>query len=489
MYVSISQKTDRFDASSTLTQCSATASRRADLDKGGGPLTPVVSFPGDCRSYRKLSRRERTSLRDTAAYILQPEHGRGRAVCACGHSGKRTETVTLILKSDGTAGTLDTLRCGSPWLCADCAPFKANERLDRLQRLEDALATAQGKMASVTITVGHRLDFALRTVKEAIETASRKARQGAPWNRQKELHDVIGVLSAPEVTYSLRNGWHYHIHHAFLTGECGNPEELGHWFIRRYLSYLNQAGFTANISGQEVSTVSDPRRYISYIRKGPSRLDKVIWSPKGNDEPMCKSLHPFDILRQASGSEQMKTLWREYADVMPGTRSCVITRSIAVRLGICHDDDAKEINHCQTAGHLPAPIWAALLNRRKTNVVLSLLEDEGITAWPKIYSVALAFGSATAPTENVPQQEQNLENIPRSRFEHRPSAMQVAELALHIKWHLTRNERNGEAIKAALDRERAHAVAKGMAFIPPKVKDVLEIYGNAWTDSTNVLSA
>lgn len=37
MYVSIPKKTDRFDASSTLSQCFVTASRQADL----APLKPV----------------------------------------------------------------------------------------------------------------------------------------------------------------------------------------------------------------------------------------------------------------------------------------------------------------------------------------------------------------------------------------------------------------------------------------------------------------
>lgn len=442
-------------------------------------MTPIVTFPESYWNHKKLSRRERTTLRDTAAYILQPENGRGRAVCACGHAGKGTETVALVLRSDGTAGTLGTLRCGSPWLCADCAPLKANERLDRLQRLADALVIAQGRMTSVTITVGHGRDFALRTVKEAIETASRKARQGAPWSRQKKLHDVIGVLSAPEVTYSLENGWHYHIHHAFLTGEDGKPEELGHWFVRRYLSYLKQAGYSADIGGQEVSSVPNLGSYVRYLRKGVGSSTNDILNAKENTRKSSKHLHPFDILQRASGSEHMRALWREYSDVLPGTKSCVITRSIAVRLGIRHDDDGAEIDHGRTAGHLPASIWAALVNRRKTNVVLSLLEDQGIDAWQKIYAVAQRFGAATAALADRRRHKPAEDHIPKSRFEHRPSAAHVAELALHIKWHLTRKERNGEAIKAALDRERAHAVGNGLAFLPPKMKDVLEIYTKA----------
>ncbi|MBY5601746.1 hypothetical protein HFO50_11250 [Rhizobium leguminosarum] len=441
-------------------------------------MTPVVTFPETYWNQRKLSRRERTALRDTAAYILQPEHGRGRAVCACGHLGKGSETVALILRKDGTAGTLGTLRCGSPWLCADCAPLKAQQRLERLQTLADALVASNGKMVSITITVSHGRESSLMNVKNAIETASRNARQGEPWNRQKKLHQVIGVLSAPEVTYSHTNGWHFHIHHAFLTENSGNPEALGSWFVQRYLRYLEKSGFTADIRSQEVSLIRDPRNYIRYLRKGVGRITNDVWNPQKDVTRQRKHLYPFDILQRASGSEVMKKLWREYATVMPGTRSCVITRSIAVRLNIRHDDDCVKVDHGCTAGYLPASIWAALVNRKKTNVILSLLEDQGVEAWQQINSLAHAFGAAKLVLSVELEDEQRQEQIPTSRFEHRPSAAQIAGLALHLKWHLSGKERNGEAIRVALDRERGHAVANGLAFFPPKIRDVLEIYGN-----------
>ncbi len=437
-------------------------------------MTLPIKFPENYWNRKKLSRRERTALRDTAAYILQSESGRGRSVCACGHSGKGTKVVALYLKSDGTAGTNGTLRCGSPWLCADCAPLKANQRLERLHGLANALVAENGKMASITITVAHDRASQLQDIKHAIETASRKARQGAPWERQKLRHDVIGVLSAPEVTYSRRHGWHFHIHHAFLTGETGNPEELGWWFVRRYLKYLASAGFTANIQGQEVSMVRDPNRFFTYLKKGVTRLAQNVWGLREPGKLKDKHLHPFDILQKASGCKIMKSLWKEYADVMPGTRSCILTRSIAVRLNINQDDDNEEVAHEHIVGQLPAPTWKVLVNRRKTNVILSLLEDRGAAAWHEISSLALTLSAEKSSVNAVPTQDK----IPTKALEHRPSAAQVANLALHYKWQLTRKERNGEAIRFALDRERGHAVANGLTFYPPRIKDVLEIFGN-----------
>lgn len=326
------------------------------------------------------------------------------------------------------------------------------------------------------------------SVKNAIETASRNARRGEPWNRQKNLHKVIGVLSAPEVTYSHTAGWHFHIHHAFLTENCGNPAALGHWFVQRYLRYLEKAGFTADIRAQEVSLIHEPRNYIRYLRKGVGRITNDVWNPRIAARK-SKHLFPFDILQRASGSEHMRKLWREYATVMPGTKSCVITRSMAIRLNIRHDDDCVEVDHVRTAGHLPASIWAALVNRKKTNVVLSLLEDQGVEAWQKISSLAHAFAAAKATATDKLTEERKQEQIPTGRFEYSPSAAQIAGLALHLRWHLSGKERNGEAITVALDRERGHAVANGLAFFPPKIKDVLEIYGNDGVGSSESLSA
>ncbi|MBY5736417.1 hypothetical protein [Rhizobium leguminosarum] len=366
--------------------------------------------------------------------------------------------------------------------------MKAQQRLGRLQDLADALVAVDGKMASITITVSHGKESSLMKVKHAIETASRNARQGEPWNRQKKLHKVIGVLSAPEVTYSKANGWHFHIHHAFLTEESGNPEALGHWFVQRYLRYLGKAGFTADIRSQEVSLIRNPRNYIRYLRKGVGRITNDVWNPQKAPR-QGKHLFPFDILQRASGCEEMKKLWREYATVMPGTKSCVITRSIAVRLNIRQDDDCAEIDHGRTAGYLPASIWAALVNRKKTNVVLSLLEDQGAEAWQQVNLVAHAFGAAKVASTDELKGDQRQEHIPINRFEHRPSAAKIAGLALHLKWHLFGKERNGEAIRVALDRERGHAVANGLAFFPPKIRDVLEIYGSDGVGSAASLSA
>lgn len=435
-------------------------------------MTLAVKLP-EAWDRQKLSRRERTALRDSAAFILQPELGRGPAVCACGHSGKGTKLVSVFLRADGTAGAGGILRCGSPWLCAECAPLKSNQRLERLTGLADALDREGGKLASVTITVGHDRGSRLIDIKQAIEAASRKARQGAPWHRQKLKHDVIGVLSAPEVTFSFTHGWHFHIHHAFLTGSGGSPEELGHWFVQRYLNYLAKAGFVATVQSQEVSLVRDPKRFFGYLKKGVGQTTQDVWNLRRTESLTGKHLYPFDILQKASGCRLMKSLWREYADVMPGTRSCVITRSIADRLNIRQDDDGREVQHHTVAGRLPASLWKTLLNKRKTNTVLSLVEDRGVGAWQYIYSLALTLAEDHSSTSCASPQDK----IPMRPFEHRPSAAQVAKIALHLKCHLSLKERNGEAVRRALDQERGYAVAHGLAFYPPRIREILEIYG------------
>ncbi|NNH56056.1 hypothetical protein HLI01_04335 [Rhizobium laguerreae] len=74
-------------------------------------------------------------------------------------------------------------------------------------------------------------------------------------------------------------------------------------------------------------------------------------------------------------------------------------------------------------------------------------------AWQQINSLADAFGTAKAAFTVELQDEQRQEQTPITRFEHRPSAAQIAGLALHLKRHLSGKERNGEAITVALDRE------------------------------------
>lgn len=448
----------------------------AQLDNRGPTLTPPTSEE-DGKS--KLKRRQAWGLRDTAALLLRPAdiEKRGPAVCGCGRAGFEAEEVAFHLKQDGTARTSGVLHCDSAWLCPVCAPRRGKERQERMAEVFDAVkAYPDGQMVMCTLTVRHRRGQSLAELKKAVQAASRMARQGAPWSRAKRKFRVFGVVSAPEVTWSPEAGWHFHIHTAIVhRGTDAEAQELGEWFVHRYMGYVEELGYSALIDGQDVSVIRDHKKLADYIAKGVSRTRDLAWEMAGQATKKARSkggLHPFDILEKASGDDQMKALFREYADAMKGVRSCIVTKSLADALDIEPADDAENAGETtvepESVGALPTYVWNKVMNRMKGSVVLSILEDGGASAWPDARAAAYSFAECTYDDSDDAAPLQ-VRAIPRL---HEPTPEQIAR---EIGAYCFLKKNKGQAVKQVLDTHREFAKARGLTFVVPPMKKVLDL--------------
>lgn len=278
------------------------------------------------------------------------------------------------------------------------------------------------------------------------------------------------------MTWSHDHGWHYHVHVGIpCQAGADGARELGEWFLSRYLSYIRAAGFEALRKGQDVTLPVNRDRAADYLAKGVTTSRDATWELAGMALKRGKGkvdagMHPFDILEAASGDAKMAALWREYASVMPGTRSCIVTRSMADKLGLDDftDEDQPGVQPQDDdglAGHLPAYIWSDLMKRRKASTVLSALEDGGLEAWPEVLALAYHLAGATPPaTAEAPPAV--------TVREHAPSAEDVAREALSRRFF--HRGRAGNAIRDALDRHRGEAVARGLVFVPPDMGQVMQ---------------
>jgi hypothetical protein len=257
----------------------------------------------------------------------------------------------------------------------------------------------------VVITVRHKRGDSLAELKAAVADSSRAARQGRQWKTLQKRIGSIGVLAAPEVTYSLRNGWHYHAHLALPL--LIDDEDVAHAgcveFVERYLTELRRRGFDANWNGQRVSVSRDPLSAASYVAKG------LAWELAGGaaTKSTTRSTHsitPFEIAKLAMhGDDRMKKLWREYAEVMPGTRSCVVTASIAKALQIENsegeetDDCVEEVDEEKTdvVGTIPTMNWNNLLREGHVPEFFEKLETSSATAWPSVREWAMTMSAST----------------------------------------------------------------------------------------------
>lgn len=415
-----------------------------------------------------LRRRKAWALRDVAAHLLRREDGRGPSVCGCGRAGHDAPDVGLHLRDDGSARTSGAFRCDSGWLCTVCAPQRGKERAEKILEVFDHVrAFRDGRMVMCTLTVRHNRGHALADLRKVVQQASVAARQGAPWNRRKERHQIFGVISAPEVTWSAANGWHFHVHTALLLrGSDEDAQQLGEWFVERYLRAVQAAGYSALIDGQDVAVIRSEKRLAEYIAKGVNRNRDMAWEMAGQatKQACADSLHPFDILEKASGDVAMKALWLEYASAVKGMKSCVVTKGIADALGIEPEEDDDRPGEepeaeSDAVGTLPAETWNTLMRRRLASSVLTLLEDGGAAGWEEVRRRAFAWAAG------------HDDRRPPEAF-HAPSPEHVAACARARRHEFREVSR---AIGAALDRERGVAASLGRRFVPPSMRRVLEL--------------
>ncbi|MBO6508193.1 MAG: hypothetical protein JJ979_06875 [Roseibium sp.] len=341
-------------------------------------------------------------------------------------------------------------------------------------------ARERGSLPMVTLTIRHRPGMSLAVLKAAVLEAWRKTRQGAPWKRAQEQYGVLGVLTAPEVTWSPAAGWHFHIH-------CGIPclsgkesaVELGAWLIDRYVRYLRAAGFDALREVQDVTVPDHIGDALNYMAKGVATSRNAVWEMAGGTATKTATkadggLTPFDILEASYGDKRMQALWREYAEVMPGTRSCVITAKMAGRLGIDAADDEDEPGEEQAeesaptyVGSIPPFVLNGLMNKRRASTAVALLEDLGRDRWPDIERQIWGLAGCGEPPASAGVRNDD----PEPPREHRPS---VDEIAAEVRLS---GRRTTDGLRRVLHRHRRTAVVTGRSLVLPDLSEVLKAVG------------
>lgn len=379
----------------------ASPAGRPGLDNGGATF-PQGTREGQEKEPAAEKGASRWRLKAKVVKLLRPEYGgRGPAVCGCGMPGaepgeqRERDTVTIHRRASG-AGVSGVFRCDSPWLCPSCAPARAKRRHERLEQVIDATSASGGSCAFVTLTLRHDHDLSLARAKSVLSEASRRARQGRRWGDIKSAGGLLGVVQGVEVLHSQRTGWHYHAH--LLIPGTGTPVavlEAARRLVARYLEEVARLGASATLSGQDVQLVQNGEA-ARYASKGSASWE-VAGGAKAARSAVSRS--PWDLATLAAlGDERARVLFLEYAEVMPGTRSCVVSPGIAKALGIqaCADEDAsgeeQQLDEANgVVGELPSLTWRRILGAGVAWRVLAAVEAR--ENWPKVASLAEQLGS------------------------------------------------------------------------------------------------
>jgi hypothetical protein len=512
------------DRSQQGRQAAQQPSRQGGLGSGGAtvPQSGAVgpSRPSSLPIPEGSSSVRRWSLLGRIQKLCRPDDPdeRGPSVCGCGRPGYEATSVNIHFRCDETsgefrAGVSGVYRCGSPWLCPVCAVGKAFERAERVQEMAVATYARGGQVGLLVLTASHNRKQSLAEVKTLVQTASGKARKGRAWIDAQADYGILGVVVGQEVTYG-NSGWHYHQHlsvpvdgptdaeKALAGGDPVKLEEIVRkraykavqWLAGAYKASIRAAGGKVSDKHGCVFRVADDWEDASdYTAKG-----SLAWEIAGAHKSVTKSekgMTPWDIAEAAAaGDAFMRHRWQEYVEVMPGTRSCVVSASLAKALDIQptpqeKKDGEQELHERDDiVGRVDAPVWRIWMRHGLAATFLSRIEVGG--AAPEEFAAAVAATERdAAPLERAwlaecarreaVKQLQMERDRPRREAErrarlapHAPSPEHVARLA---KGHRRDGQGAGAAIRAALDRERGVADSLGRRFETPAMRLVLEL--------------
>ncbi|MFS8054011.1 protein rep [Rhizobium sp. BR 317] len=497
----------------------STAAGRS-LDKGDATLTPAGVDLGATSQEKESQQIKRWRLKHTVANVLRaatPTGGKTPGVCKCGTAKRTADGETPFVtfyNQDGKPGIKGVYYCDSPWLCPTCAPRCAAERAESVQRVFDATERKGGQVVFVTLTVRHGPEDSLKDLKKLVTEACRKARQGKPWALAVKRHDIQGVMVGPEVTWSKKAGWHFHLHLAVPMVEKANGEktaeerakEAGEWIINRYLSYIRNEGGkvkrryckskegepAALREAQDVQVVWRREDLGDYLAKGSGAWEVAA---AGATKTRTKNrriggMTPWDIAALAGkGDAQAAARFVEYARVMPGTKSCVITKGLADKLGIVSNEDntesdqqAEEDDGKIVVGSLETRRWHKVLRNGYAADVLRAVGD--LRPWSQIDSmVRLCLGEEDSPSvEPVGQPyddtiwDELCVKLPAVRIVKPPStyAPGLDDLVDEINRTavLQFHGNKGRAMQSAFDAHRAAADAAKLPCVFPQFSEI-----------------
>lgn len=345
------------------------------------------------------------ALRDEAGRILERKQKvkdtneyKDYRVCKCGKSlippdkEKGTHSIATIYEHIETKKRIfgGLKKCGSVWLCADCARKITDGRRAEIEKgiLE---CDKRGYMVlMITFTHSHNITDTLSNLLKKSAEAKRSSKSGYKYKKLKEDFNIIGSIVAHEITYGTINGWHPHYHELLILKEKISAErlrELEASLRQIWEAEAEKQGLSMNEHGFHLTaTRGKIQDYLAKWGREPKDPSKV-W---GVSEEMVKGqmkqarriegLTPFAmlaIIKSLRNTEQTKetvkrsgyytNLFIEYAEATLGRQQVRWSKGLKKMLGIEEktDEELVEefIEHCEPiAGLLEGAFLIAVMN-------------------------------------------------------------------------------------------------------------------------------
>lgn len=284
------------------------------------------------RVLRRESRIERYQLQAVARQILPKERIRFCFRNASPASSPHLKYSPLRK----TAHLSGLMVCGSPWSCAVCASRIAERRRAEVAQAI-TWARAEGlQVVLSTFTLRHSATDSLEASLAALMGAYRRMQQRRDYKALRASYGLSHTIKAAEVTWSLANGFHPHLHGLHFLAAGLDVTAYHRHLTLAWLPSLTAEGFSATAAhGVDVkATWGDVEQYVTKFGRTWGAADELT---RANTKRGRKdSLTPWDLLRSVAetGDQQHANRFREFALTMKGKHQVQWSRGFKGLVGI-----------------------------------------------------------------------------------------------------------------------------------------------------------
>jgi Replication protein. len=294
----------------------------------------------------------------------------GVRVSHCGYVAHRSFVDLERNGQTGKAGFRGLKTCANLWVCPVCSGRISRRRQDELNRLLQAARQAGHSALLLTQTFQHKRGDVLSAILDRFKVAQRKWRNRRDWAALKG--QIIGTVSALELTWSPNAHWHPHAHILLIVkAPAAAAYKLVNGLRAGWLASLDGAGLHG---GKAAWQLQDASAAGAYVAKWGAGEEMALHGAKSGRNG---ARTPFAILADArDGCARSGALFAEYAAAMVGRRQLVWSNGLKALFGI---DDVPDDQAAQEAEPDAVPTletlrtWAASgdwRNARRRRVAL-----------------------------------------------------------------------------------------------------------------------
>lgn len=331
-----------------------------------------VSFPEEALFQRfKLQKIAREILEK--ATHPRGQKSRWRTVFCLRHLRKDINQVAVMLSKEfNKAHYKNLIVCGSPWPCPCCAVKIGEGRKHEIEVAADIHMAAGGILYMMTYTFSHSRQDSLvellgsRQGRRGLVKALYRFRGSRAYKKLCASVGFIGLIRSLEVTDSLANGWHPHVHELWFCSRQLTELELRN-FKNQLFELWHQACFKSGLAlpnrkhGVDIVRAFSPADYLQKVGReqkwGVGAELTRSHTKKSRDR---KGLTPFDFLRLIADGHEHSDYYAkrfvEYVTAFFGARQCFWSPGLKKAFGIGELSDEQLAEQEDDRAHLVATI-------------------------------------------------------------------------------------------------------------------------------------